>query len=193
MPCNPHIPSISCFFLLDLVVSSTSGPCLYFINYLSPSFVEKFLFLLRIYLLMSPIRSTWYPLLFQMFTFSKSFDRKAIMGYSCLLRSEKLVKRWAYNYPGPPSSVDGTGMWKVIMHIEASPLPLNCCHGHLPISELSIPDCTLLPMRFPVVRLEVPRYYSCLLTSRMFLTRRFTWRVFLLCIMKPTLEVSGHV
>ena len=42
MPCEPHIPYITCYFLLALVVSGLSDPCLSVINSICPSFVAKF-------------------------------------------------------------------------------------------------------------------------------------------------------
>ena len=61
-----------------------------------------------------------------------------------------------YTEPGTPPDVSRTGMQMVNMRIEASPLPINHRHDHLPRPEVSLPDCTLLPMRFPVARLDVP-------------------------------------
>ena len=111
MPFEPHIPYIACFFLLDIVVPDPIDPYLSVISSLIPSFVAEFLiFLLRTYLLMSPIKMIWSPLLFQVIMSSDKSDRKSVLGYSCLFRLAKLVSCWVYTEPGPHPAAGGTGL-----------------------------------------------------------------------------------
>ena len=105
---------------------------------------------------MSPIKIIWSPLLLQIIMSLDRSDKKAVLGHSRVLMLYKLVRCWAYTELGPPPAVSGTSMYKVIMRIEASTLPLNSFHDHIPRPEVSLSGFNLLPMRFPVVRLDVP-------------------------------------
>ena len=69
---------------------------------------------------------------------------------------DKCVRCCAYNDPGPPPVVGGTGLYNLTIHVEASYFPLNCYHYHISGMELSLPDAVLLTMKFPFVILEVP-------------------------------------
>ena len=90
IPFDPHIPYFSCWFLSSIFVTSTIDQCLSVINYPSPSFVAKFLiFLLGIYLLMSPIKIILSPLLFQVFMLSSRSDKKSVIGNSRLFKWNK--------------------------------------------------------------------------------------------------------
>ena len=84
--CDPHISSIACFLLFPLVAPGTIDICISVIHYRSPSLAVKLqIFLLGMHSFMSPIRTVWSPLVFQVFMSSVRSERKAVLGeVNCL-------------------------------------------------------------------------------------------------------------